>query len=217
MFDNNQPVGYYFFELLTNHRDMPRPANPEIRHRLLIDGGRVIHTAGFNGAGVQDIVAAADVPKGSFYSYFESKEAFAAAVLEAYWDSVEQRHGKVMYDARIAPLARIEKLFELLVVDHAAQKFRPGCLVGNLSLELSNTSSEVRKVLERILARWQGMITACLDEAKMRQELPADSDSEQLASIIIEAWEGAVMRSKVECSGDACRRFQQVTLKRLLI
>ncbi|RWA46156.1 TetR family transcriptional regulator [Cupriavidus sp. UYMSc13B] len=195
---------------------MPRPPNPEIRNRLLIDGGRVIHRAGFNGSGVQDIVAAADVPKGSFYSYFDSKEAFAAEVLEAYWESIEQRHGKVMYDARITPLARIEKLFELLVADHAAQNFRIGCLVGNLSLELSNTSDEVRKALERILARWEGMITPCLDEARTRQELPADGDSAQLASVIIEAWEGAVLRSKVECNGDACRRFQQVTLKRLL-
>ncbi|EYS87044.1 TetR family transcriptional regulator [Cupriavidus sp. SK-4] len=195
---------------------MPRPPNPEIRSRLLIDGGRVIHSAGFNGSGVQDIVAAADVPKGSFYSYFDSKEAFAAEVLEAYWDAIEQRHGKVMYDARITPLARIEKLFELLVADHAAQDFRLGCLVGNLSLELSNTSGEVRTALERILARWEGIITACLDEARLRQELPADVDSAQLASIIIEAWEGAVLRSKVERNGDACRRFLQITLKRLL-
>ena len=66
-----------------------------------------------------------------------------------------------MYDARIAPLARIGKLFELLVADHAAQDFTLGCLVGNLSLELSNTSGEVRTALERILARWEGMIT-CL-------------------------------------------------------
>ncbi|SDC54914.1 transcriptional regulator, TetR family [Cupriavidus sp. YR651] len=216
MLDNNQPVVYYFFELLTNHRDMPRPANPEIRHRLLIDGGRVIHSAGFNGAGVQDIVAAAAVPKGSFYSYFDSKEAFAAEVLEAYWESIEQRHSNVMYDARIKPLVRIEKLFELLLADQAAQKFELGCLIGNLSLELSNLSGEVRTVLGRILARWEGMIVACLDEARMRQELPADGDSAQRAAVIIETWQGAVLRSKLERNGDACQRFLQVTLKRLL-
>ncbi|MEM5432158.1 TetR/AcrR family transcriptional regulator [Cupriavidus oxalaticus] len=195
---------------------MPRPANPEIRNRLLIDGGHVIHRSGFNGSGVQDIVAAAEVPKGSFYSYFDSKEAFAAEVLEGYWESIEQRHGRVMYDAPLTPLARIEKLFELMVADHAAQDFRIGCLVGNLSLEVSNTSGVVRTALERILARWEGMITASLDEAKVRQELPADCDTAQLASVIIEAWEGAVLRSKVERNGEACRRFQQVTLKRLL-
>lgn len=195
---------------------MPRPANPEIRNRLLVEGGNVIHSAGFNGAGVQDIVAAAAVPKGSFYSYFASKEAFAAEVVEAYWESIEQRHGPVMFDARVKPLARIEKLFELLIEDQAAQEFKLGCLVGNLSLELSNSSGEVRTALKGILARWEGMLTACLDEAKMRQELAADCDAAQLAPVIIEAWEGAVLRSKIERNADACRRFQQVTLKRLL-
>ena len=99
---------------------MPRPANPEIRERLLSKGGRVIHELGFNASGVQDIVAAAAVPKGSFYSYFDSKEAFAAEVLCAYWASIERRHGVVMYDARIKPLERIEKLFELLGEEEAA-------------------------------------------------------------------------------------------------
>jgi TetR/AcrR family transcriptional regulator, transcriptional repressor for nem operon len=194
---------------------MPRPANPAIRHRLLTQGGRVIYELGFNASGVQDIVAAADVPKGSFYSYFDSKEAFAAEVLQAYWESIEGRHGKVMYDARIKPLERIEALFELLVQDHEAQEFKLGCLVGNFSLELSN-SRDVRGALEGILSRWEGMVAACLDEAKQRQELASDRDSAQLAAIIVEAWEGAVLRSKVERSGEACRRFQQVTLKRLL-
>ncbi|MGY2488482.1 TetR family transcriptional regulator C-terminal domain-containing protein [Cupriavidus sp. CP313] len=195
---------------------MPRPANPETRNRLLTDGGRVIHNLGFNGSGVQDIAAAAGVPKGSFYSYFDSKEAFVTEVLEAYWASIEHRHGKVMYDARIKPLERIEKLFELQVGDHVAQNVKLGCLVGNLSLELSNTSGEVRQALEGILARWEGMIVACLEEARNRQEVAADCDSARLAAIIVEAWEGAVLRSKVERNGDACQRFLQVTLKRLL-
>lgn len=195
---------------------MPRPANPEIRSRLLTHGGRVIHELGFNASGVQDIVAAADVPKGSFYSYFDSKEAFAAEVLEAYWDSIERRHGQVMYDARVGPLERIEALFDLLVRDHAAQDFRLGCLVGNLSLELSNASSDVRSTLECILSRWEGMIVARLEEAKQRREFAAERDSARVAAVIIEAWEGAVLRSKVERHGEACRRFQQLTLKHLL-
>ncbi|MGF6759302.1 TetR family transcriptional regulator C-terminal domain-containing protein [Paraburkholderia sp. GAS42] len=196
--------------------DMPRPANPEVRTRLLTAGGRVVHEMGFNASGVQDIVAAADVPKGSFYSYFDSKETFAAEVLEAYWESIESRHGEVLYDARIKPLARIEKFFGLLAEDHAANEFRLGCLIGNLSLELSNTSIEVRSALKRILERWEGSIAATLAEAKTRGELPADRDPMQVAAIIVESWEGAILRCKVERCGSACHRFQRITLKQLL-
>ena len=195
---------------------MPRPANPDIRNRLLSSGGRVIHGRGFHGAGVQDIVDAAAVPKGSFYSYFDSKEAFAAEVVEAYWASIEERHGAVLYDARIKPLARIEHLFALLVEDQRADQFRLGCLIGNLSLELSGASGEVRDALTRILKRWEAMLAACLDEARVRRELPAGRDIDELAALLVEAWEGAVLRSKVERSDAACQRFLDVTLKRLL-
>jgi TetR/AcrR family transcriptional repressor of nem operon len=62
-------------------------------------------------------------------------------VLEAYWESIERRYGDIMYDARVKPLARIEKFFGLLAEVHAADEFRLGCLIGNLSLELANTST----------------------------------------------------------------------------
>ena len=195
---------------------MPRPANPEVRTRLLNAGGQVVYETGFNASGVQDIVGAADVPKGSFYSYFDSKEAFAAEVLEAYWVSIEHRHGKVMYDARIKPLTRIEKFFGLLAEDHKAHEFKLGCLIGNLSLELANSSTEVRRAVKRILARWEEAIAACLEEAKTRGELPADRDCALIAAVIVESWEGAILRCKVEHSGSACQRFLHVTLKRLL-
>src|SRR3984893_12806800 len=70
---------------------MPRPANPEVRKRLLAAGLDLIHARGFAASGVKDITEAADVPKGSFYAYFPSKEAFAAAILEHYWSDIEMR------------------------------------------------------------------------------------------------------------------------------
>src|ERR1700685_3972464 len=70
---------------------MPRPPNPEVRKRLLAAGLDLIHARGFAASGVKDITDAADVPKGSFYAYFPSKEAFAAAVLDAYWVDIETR------------------------------------------------------------------------------------------------------------------------------
>src|ERR1700754_4819288 len=111
---------------------MPRPANPEVRSRLLSVGRDVVHDRGFNGCGVQDITAAAGVPKGAFYNYFDRKEWFGAEIF------VEDRHGPILYDARIKPLARMVKFFRALTEDHGEKDFALGCLIGNLSLELSN-------------------------------------------------------------------------------
>src|SRR5690606_14485687 len=98
---------------------MARRPNPEILQRLLTDGGRVVHEVGFHASGVQDIVAAAKIPKGSFYSYFDSKESFASAILQEYWADIETRLAPVLYDASIKPLVRIERFFGLLMEEHA--------------------------------------------------------------------------------------------------
>jgi TetR/AcrR family transcriptional regulator, transcriptional repressor for nem operon len=195
---------------------MPRPANPEVRSRLLSVGRTVVHERGFNSAGVQDITAAADVPKGSFYNYFDSKESFAAEILEEYWLSIEQRHGPILYDARLKPLVRIRRFFKGLSQDHSEYGFALGCLIGNLSLELSNGSEETRAKLADVLDRWEKALGACLREAQERNELDGHTDPEQLAAIMIEAYEGAVMRGKVEQNGNAIERFEKVVLPRLI-
>ena len=71
--------------------NMPRPANPEVRKRLLAEGLDLIHARGFAASGVKDITEAAGVPKGSFYAYFPSKEGFASAILDADWVDIETR------------------------------------------------------------------------------------------------------------------------------
>ncbi|WP_158903684.1 TetR/AcrR family transcriptional regulator [Burkholderia sp. L27(2015)] len=195
---------------------MPRPANPEVRARLLSVGRQVVHDQGFNGCGVQDITAAAGIPKGSFYNYFDSKESFASEILKEYWQSIEDRHGPRLYDARVKPLARIVKFFQGLCEDHGEHDFTLGCLIGNLSLELSKGSIDARKSLSDLLLRWQGALADCLREAQVRHELADDRDADELAAILIEAWEGAVMRSKVDQNDNACRRFETVVLPRLI-
>lgn len=183
---------------------MARPVNLEVRSRLLSIGRQVVHNRGFNGCGVQDITAAAEIPKGSFYNYFASKEDFAAEILEEYWTSIETRHGPIFYDARVKPLERIGQFFQALVLEHGEHEYSLGCLIGNLSLEMSNGSEQTRKRLADVLARWEGLLASCLREAQQRRELSETHDAEALASVIVEGWEGAVMRGKVCATVHLC-------------
>lgn len=57
-----------------------------VRDHLLQTGVTVFSKSGFNGSSLPDITEAAGVPKGSFYNYFDSKEALGAAAIEHFWD-----------------------------------------------------------------------------------------------------------------------------------
>ena len=117
---------------------MPRPANPRVRESLLDAGERLIHERGYNGVGVKEIVDTAGVPKGSFYSYFDSKEALVVEVVQRYWDAVEARHGALLEDEAAPPLERIRTFFAAMADDLELRQFAQGCLLGDMALELSN-------------------------------------------------------------------------------
>ncbi|CCM79458.1 putative transcriptional regulator, TetR family [Rhizobium mesoamericanum STM3625] len=140
----------------------------------------------------------ADVPKGSFYNYFESKEAFAVEVLTDYWDSVVSTYGPILTDNNLTPLARIARYFAGLAEFHERRRYAVGCLIGNMALEVTPSSERVRVKLAAIYRQWTASLTECLREARARGELPARKDPAQVAVALIDAFEGAVTRAKVE-------------------
>jgi TetR/AcrR family transcriptional repressor of nem operon len=186
---------------------MPRPANPRVRAALLEAGERLIHERGYNGAGVQEIVDAAGVPKGSFYGYFESKEALLVAVVERYWDDVQARHGALLEDASRPPRERIAAFFAAMSDDHELRNFALGCLLGSTALEMSNPSDAARASLSSLFGQWEERLAAVLAEGGLAREL---------APALIEAWEGAAMRGKIAQDREPYERFERITLPRLL-
>ena len=195
---------------------MPRPANPETRSRLLERGGDLVSSHGFNATGVQEITAAAGVPKGSFYNYFDSKEAFAVEVLNEYWDSVVELYGPILTDSHLPPLSRIPRYFAGLADFHEQRQYAFGCLIGNMALEVTKSSEEVRAKLAVIYREWSMALTHCLQEAQARKELAPGRDASQLAVALIDAFEGAVMRAKVERSRSPFNTFERWVAPALL-
>jgi TetR/AcrR family transcriptional regulator, transcriptional repressor for nem operon len=174
-----------------------------------------VHARGFAASGVKDITDAAGVPKGSFYAYFPSKEAFAAAVLDHYWSDIEARLIPILQASGPAQ-ERITRFFNALTDEHEAGNFLLGCLVGNLSLELGGSSEPIRAELARILGRWDDALAACVRSGQDDSEVSTNRTADELASSLIEAWEGAAIRGKVTRSRDPYDRFEEVTLPALL-
>jgi TetR/AcrR family transcriptional repressor of nem operon len=195
---------------------MPRPPNPDVLSRLLEKGAELIQRRGFNGCGVQDLTAAAGIPKGSFYNYFESKEEFAVAILDHYWSIIETNYLGVLNDDKMDPISRIKKHFSDLIGYHERQNFAFGCLIGNIAVELSAQSAAARAKIKSLLHLWSTALAQCLDAAKTKGQVPAASDTRDLSAGLIETFEGAVMSAKVDQGPKALRRFETLLLPKLL-
>lgn len=191
---------------------MSRPTNPEVKNRLLSLGREVVHQNGFHACGVQDITNAASIPKGSFYSYFPSKDAFAVEILNVYWKEIEMLQAAARSSRD--PVAALRTHFRTLSNFHERNGFVRGCLIGNLALELAGCSEPVRVQLLDIFQSWQGAI-----EGHICLALPSNSSSEckKIAAALFDAYEDAVMRAKVERSRTPFDRFENLVLARLIV
>ena len=186
------------------------------RDHLIEVGQDLMHRHGYNATGLSDILKAADVPKGSFYHHFGSKEEFAAAALERYAAQKAEHSAAVLSDATTSPLKRLKRYFVDLVKIAGQQGPIPGCLLGRFSLEIAAESPLMRKRIGASFARWQHGIAAVLEQAVTQKELPADTDAKALAGFVLNSWEGALLRSQADKSDAPLEAFLQYVFDALL-
>ncbi|MEO1016488.1 MAG: TetR family transcriptional regulator C-terminal domain-containing protein [Pseudomonadota bacterium] len=182
----------------------------DIRDRILMNGLPLMAERGFNGVGIKDIVAAAGVPKGSFYYYFDSKDAFSVAAVQAYAAEGAFMRAKFLSDQTQPPLDRIKAYFEALVDLFAAKSFREGCFLGAMGTETADHSEGVREALDSSFRLWREDIARTLQEAAAAGDIPIEIDPQDLADLLINGWEGALIRMKVEKRAAPLHQFLRV-------
>ncbi|MFG6158100.1 TetR/AcrR family transcriptional regulator [Halomonas sp. 1390] len=172
--------------------------DPDTRAALIRSGTEVLTEQGFTASGIDGILKRVGVPKGSFYYYFDSKEAFGRAVMEHYGAYFARKLDRHLRDAARSPLARIEAFVADARDGMARHDFRRGCLVGNLGQEADGLPEGYREWLRATLDDWQQRLARCLEEAQAAGELARSADGERLAEAFWIGWEGAVMRARLE-------------------
>jgi TetR/AcrR family transcriptional repressor of nem operon len=186
------------------------------RDHLLSTGLRVLHARGFHACGVQDITEAAQVPKGTFYTHFDGKEQFGAEVLGRYWEKRAGNATAILSDESRTPLARLKAYFASKTSERAAGPFENGCLIGNFSAELAGDSRLVRDRLGSVFAAWTSLLSRCIREAQAAGEIRAGLDPDTIAAFLIDAFEGAVLRAKVERDPAPLLRFESIVFSLIL-
>jgi len=190
-------------------------ARASLKHRIVDAAIDAIHRKGFNATSIQDITDAAAAPKGSFYNHFDSKESLAAEVLDCYWRKILE-YLALLNDEEIRPLARLKTYFKRLGAVASAKEYRVGCLVGNMSAEMPDQSRVVRERLAAMYAAWSRAIESCVKEAQLDGSMRRDMDPKTVAAFLLNSWEGALLRSKVDRDSSAFDAFQRVVFTSLV-
>lgn len=153
---------------------------------------------GYHGTGIKEVLDRVHVPKGSFYNYFESKEDFAVAAIRHYSECFVAR-----MDAEVArasdPLTGFRAFLVGLMQDWDENGYVGGCLIWNLGAELEG-SDVCRTALQEGFRGWRDRVAEVFAEAQKHGLVRQDKGAAELADLFTVAWEGAVIRMKIEKS-----------------
>ncbi|SDC43089.1 TetR/AcrR family transcriptional regulator [Actinokineospora iranica] len=170
------------------------------RDRLIDAAGTLMGDRGYAALGVAEICARADVRKGSFYHFFESKQALTVEAVEAQW----QRRRATWLDCLggdLPAVRRIERLVRAQVDSQRADKRDigavQGCLFGNLALELSNSDEVVRARVAEVFDAQIALLTAALRDAEAEGSIPPGAATPATARSVVAQIEGMVLFAKL--------------------
>jgi TetR/AcrR family transcriptional regulator, transcriptional repressor for nem operon len=169
-----------------------KPTGPATRQRLVESARYLFWERGFAGTSMADLLAHAKVNSGSFYHFFDSKEALLRKVLESYLLALHPMIVEPAYATTSKPIERIFAILEgyrerILMTD--AQY---GCPLGRLALEIDPENRPAHKLIAENFRGWIGAVRDCLEAAK----LPASTDLDALATYVLATMEGGVMLSR---------------------
>jgi len=169
------------------------------KRQLLEAGLTMLLERGYNDLGVQALLEATNTPKGSFYHHFTNKEDFALQVVDLYMQGVHQALAACLADNGTPPLQRVRSFFEAVREGYRNDGYL-GCMLGGLGQELAGVSVVFRNKIDACLATIGEQLATCLGEAKTRGELPQGADPKKMAMLLVNCWEGAALRSRLQRS-----------------
>jgi TetR/AcrR family transcriptional repressor of nem operon len=167
------------------------------RNRIIETGAEIIHRKGFNHTGIQEILNAAGVPKGSFYNYFKSKDDFGLQIIDYFSAHFKRIAKETLEDTTVSPLNRIYGFLTAFMEYFESQNYAGGCPIGNLAQEMGDLSPAFRKKLSEAIDMMVDAYSRVLAAAQKDDKILKSLDIRDTASFIVAGWHGAIIQMKL--------------------
>jgi AcrR family transcriptional regulator len=187
-------------------------AAADTRTRIVEAARHLFWEKGYAATGLAELLERAEANSGSFYHFFESKDAVLRVVLDTYTEALEPVVLKPVWDAHADPLARVFALLDSYRNRLVATDCQYGCPIGRLALEIDPENTPAHELIAKNFAAWTAAVEACLSDAG----IPKPHDA---ATFVLTVMEGGVMQSRAYRSlapFDACVRQLRIHLAALV-
>ena len=187
----------------------------DVRQHILDTAKPIILGKGFSAVGLNELLAEAGVPKGSFYHYFKSKELFGEALLDSYFADYQARLDARLKHGEGTAAQRLMSYWTTWLATQSCEGAEGKCLAVKLGGEVCDLSEAMRSALHSGTSRIVETLAECIEDGTRDGSLPATLDSRQTAQTLYSLWLGATLLSKIRREPSALDAALAATLKLL--
>ena len=196
---------------------MPRPRRSEHTKEALIEAGiDQLSRQGYHGTGIKQILDAVKVPKGSFYNYFASKENFVAEILLRYSNDGLQQLDAFTKSSQLSPVDQIKAVYGYMLAKFSEQQCQQGCLIGSIAAEIGNRSESCQQAMQKAVTEWRKRFAGLIEKAQQQGQIRSDLTADQISDVFWSAWEGSLIRMKMEGRIEPVQQALDLMLNHLL-
>lgn len=167
------------------------------KERILDAAESIMLEKSFHSVGLNEILKAVKVPKGSFYHYFSSKEQFGVELLRHYCTDSTAYRTKLLLSPtpQTDPYERLFTYLEGNVAKFAEHDGRCTCLAVKLATEVADFSDPMRQVLSEAIGDWIAIYAKLIAEGQAKSKFNLNLEPTPTACLIYDLWNGALNRS----------------------
>lgn len=177
------------------------PATQNTRDRIIDVAKERFHARGYADVGIKEICDNANIQKGSFYHFFPSKEDLALTVIDEFATDWADGFVAEAFDPKLDPMERIDFLIDAAYFWQKSVKEKngriPGCLFGNLALEMSTKNDVLRAKLNAVFTKAKSRFRDTLEEAVAKNDIKP-LNTELTAEAMLAYLEGMILLAKSE-------------------
>ena len=172
----------------------------DVRSHILATGQRIMAGKGYSAVGLNEILTTAGVPKGSFYHYFSSKDAYGEAMLERYFEDYLAELDGTLSQPGLTAAQRLMNYWQSWQASQSFEQCQGKCLAVKLGAEVADLSEAMRLVLRRGTEAIVGRLAQALAEGIADGSLTVVGDPASVAGSLYQLWLGASVMAKIERS-----------------
>jgi len=179
---------------------------------IIKQGVELFRIQGYHNTGISDILTKCDIPKGSFYNYFKSKEGFCIRTLDYYGDTQLEFMRITLMNAGSSPVDRLKAFYNNLIRKYSQENVLSGCLIHNISNEAGGLNERLAEATNRNFNKWINIIARIVAKGQAVGEIRNDMGALEIAEYLHGSFYGMLSRMKATRNTDNLEDWLRMTL-----